>query len=112
MPYVLAKKATFTEVVQVVEPGNSADGRYEAYEFVAEFKRLKREEVVGLMLENKPTYEALEELLVGWFGLKDGDGADLPFTPEYRAALLQIPHAIVGLWDAFMQGNSGATRKN
>lgn len=112
MSYVLSKNPTFTVAVKIVEPGNAVDGQFEEHEFIAEFRRLKRDETMTLLSRNLPVYEALSDVLVGWSGLKDERGSELPFTPEYRDALLQIPHAIVGLWDAFLIGNSGAARKN
>ncbi|ALP62396.1 hypothetical protein [Paraburkholderia caribensis] len=112
MPYVLAKNPTFKAKVMVVEPGNTDDGAVEASEFTAEFKRLKRDEAETLMKANQPVYVALADVLVGWSGLKGDDGGELPFSAEYRDALLQIPHAVVALWDTFLQGTSGATRKN
>ncbi|MEM5461586.1 hypothetical protein VSR69_43515 [Paraburkholderia phytofirmans] len=112
MPYVLAKKPTFRTLVRVVEPGIADDGSLETHEFTAEFKRLKRDEAEALMKSGQLAYMALADLLVGWSGLKGEDGAELPFTAQYRDALLQIPHAIVALWDAFLLNTSGAARKN
>lgn len=112
MPYVLAKKPTFRTLVRVVEPGIADDGSLETHEFTAEFKRLKRDEAEALMKSGQLAYMALADVLVGWSGLKGEDGAELPFTAQYRDALLQIPHAIVALWDAFLLNTSGAARKN
>ncbi|TCK96253.1 hypothetical protein [Paraburkholderia sp. BL9I2N2] len=112
MPYVLAKNPTFTTLVRVVEPGTADDGSLETHEFTAEFKRLKRDEAEALMKSGQLAYVVLADVLVGWSGLKGEDGAVLPFTTQYRDALLQIPHAIVALWDAFLLNTSGAARKN
>ena len=112
MAYVLSKKPTFKTKVIVVEPGNADDGAPESSEFIAEFKRLKRDEVEALIKANRPVYEVLAELLVGWSGLKAEDGGDLPFSEDHRAALLQIPHAVWSLWQKFLEESSGVVRKN
>lgn len=112
MPYVLTRRTTFTMQVTVSEPGNSADGSIDEFRFVAEFKRYDGDQIEALLKENKPVRAALQDLLVGWSGLHDENGRELPFNDSYRDALLKIPPAVVGLWTAFLQGSSGAARKN
>ncbi|WP_322105852.1 hypothetical protein [Paraburkholderia sp. J41] len=112
MPYVLSNRPTFTWPVKVVEPGNAPDGAVVESVFVGEFVRKDGDELEALFKENKPVRVVLKDLLVGWNGLRDESGAELSFDEQYRDALLKIPHAVVGIWTAYLEGAGGATRKN
>ncbi|MEM5449854.1 hypothetical protein [Paraburkholderia guartelaensis] len=112
MAYVLSKSPTLTAKVEVTEPGNAPDGSVENFTFVAVFRRLDSDELDALLKSNKPIRTVLADLLAGWSDLRDATGQELPFTTEYRDSLLKIPHAVVGLWGAFLEAHSGAARKN
>ncbi|MBB6319246.1 hypothetical protein [Paraburkholderia tropica] len=112
MPYVLTSRPTFTWPVTVIEPGNAPDGAVEESQFVVEFARKDGDELEALFKDNKPVRVALKDLVVGWTGLRDEGGSELPFDQVYLDALLKVPHAVVGLWTAFLEGAGGATRKN
>jgi hypothetical protein len=114
--FAIAAKPTFKAKVTVVIPGNSDDGAPETHTFVAEFKRLPKDEydavIASLTSRSRKSEDVLAEHLVGWSGLPDLAGNDVPFSLEHRDALLQIPQIPPRLADAFVQNNSGAEIKN
>lgn len=65
---------------------------------------------------NSRTYgrQLLTEAIVGWpekSGIDDAEGQPLPFSPEARADLLELPYAVVGLVKAYreaVEGKAGA----
>ncbi|QCU53091.1 hypothetical protein J3L14_05940 [Burkholderia pseudomallei] len=112
MSYCLTKAPTFTMKVTVVEPGTSSSGDVETHEFVAVFKRISMTEWDEMRASGRADQSIIADLLVGWHGLVDATGNDVPFTSETRDSLLSIPHALRGTVVAFMTGASGAGLKN
>ena len=69
-------------------------GKTEKQTFDAVFKRLPQSEVesLGDKLRNDEIKEAalIEEILVGWKGVQDSDGNDLPFSETNRDFLMDV----------------------
>ncbi|MDE1011272.1 MAG: hypothetical protein OSB38_36980 [Paraburkholderia fungorum] len=112
MAYRVARKPTFTIKVVVVEPGDADSGEVETSEFTARFKRVSDEELVQIRTSGRSDKEIMQDMLVGWSDLTDEQGAQLPFSEQFRDTLLSIPHALRGIAYAFMAGASGAGLKN
>jgi hypothetical protein len=114
--FAIAAKPTFKAKVTAVIPGNSDDGAPETHTFVAEFKRLPKDEydalIASLASGSRKSNDVLAEHLVGWSGLLDLAGNEVPFSPENRDALLLIPQIPTHLAEVFVQNNSGAEIKN
>ena len=112
MAYVLTQRAAFTNKVVIREPGNAPDGAFVESTFVARFKWLSEDQVTDLMKENKPVRVALGDLVIDWYDLNDESGQSVPFSIDLLGQLLSRGHVAVALWESFLDGQSGALRKN
>ncbi|WP_175796332.1 hypothetical protein [Burkholderia anthina] len=112
MAYVLAKRATFTNKVVVSEPGDAPDGAFIESTFIARFKWLSEDEIADLMKQNKPIRSALLDLVVGWYELNDESGQGIQFSSDMLTQLLGRGNVSVAMWGSFLEGQSGAPRKN
>lgn len=112
MAYCIQKDPTFTTQIDVVEPGTSETGEVETSSFVAKFKRLNDEECKSIRDSGETDIEQLRKVLVGWYGLVDASGAEVPFSDATRDALLSIPAALHAISVAFFPSLRGAARKN
>ena len=83
MAFVRKKVKTFKWPVQVQEPSDTKPGEFETSEFIAVFKRvgmskLQDSEVVD-------NISLIRKVLVGWEGIVDEDGEEVPFSDEVLA---------------------------
>lgn len=84
-----------------------ADGKLETRVFDARFRRytqaqgeeLAREATAGRLDDR----QLVEQALVGWRGLQDADGNDLPYTPENLAVVLAIAGMRAALVSSFLE---------
>ncbi len=88
MTFVRKKNKTYKWPVVVREPSENDAGVFEENEFVAIFKRLKVSEYTKAV-ENKTEFEMLKMMLVGWEGMKEEDGEDLPFTSQNLKEMME-----------------------
>ena len=112
MAYCIQKDPTFTTTIDVVEPGTSETGEVEKSSFVAKFKRLSDDECKSMLDSGDTDVDQIRKVLVGWYGLVDANGADVPFNEATRDALLSIPAALNAIVLAFFPSLRGAARKN
>jgi hypothetical protein len=110
--FAIASKPTFTASVTVVIPGDADDGKPETHTFVARYMRMSKEAFKALLQRQVTQEDAMRELLVGWSGLPDNDGNEVPFSAENLESLLAIPQMPLALSRAFYLNNSGAELKN
>ncbi len=102
MAFVLKQSASYTWPVPLLIPVDG--GRREKHSFDAEFKRLPQtriDEIIRLarMIEagkGEPEDEQTmaripRELLIGWAGITDDAGKDVPFSESALDQLLEIP---------------------
>jgi hypothetical protein len=101
MAFVLKQTASYTWPVPLLIPVDG--GRREKHSFDAEFKRLPQtriNEIIKLAraLElGRGDDEALDdktaakEILIGWAGITDDAGKDVPFSESALDQLLEIP---------------------
>lgn len=90
------------------------DGRQEAQSFDAEFKRLTQtrlKEIADKRAEITDD-DFCREVLLGWSGIKDEDGNDLPFSESNRDRLLDVMGVPAQIIFAFYDAINGARRKN
>ena len=80
--------------------------------FTAEFALLPDERSRALRNGEISDDDFLREVLVGWSGVADADGADLPFSDEARDRLIAIPYVRVALIEAYFDFVAGGRRKN
>lgn len=106
MAFVLKQSASYTWPVPLLIPVDG--GRREKHSFDAEFKRLPQtriDEIIRLARmieagkcepEDEQTMARIpRELLIGWTGITDDAGKDVPFSESALDQLLEIP-AIAG----------------
>lgn len=89
-----------------------AEGKKEACSFIAEFKRLKREEVRAGVDAARNDSDWCREVLVGW-KMQDLDTkADIPFSSEALEAFLMVPGAAGVTVLTFMETVGANRQKN
>ncbi len=68
-------------------------GGYEVMTFDAEFKRIGRDEFHSLMDDaeaDESSVKLLREVMIGWTGILDGEGNEVPFSETNREALFNF----------------------
>lgn len=119
MAFVLKQSDTYSWPVAFDLPVDG--GRHERQTFDGEFKRLPQSKV-GLMvaelarLDETGDLDRISELagevLVGWSGVTDDQGKDIPFSQKALEQLLEVPMLGVATLKAYMDSIKGAKRKN
>jgi hypothetical protein len=101
MAFVLKQSASYTWPVPLLIPVDG--GRREKHSFDAEFKRLPQSrinEIIKLARalemgrgddESLDDKTAAREVLIGWTGITDDAGKEVPFSESALAELLEIP---------------------
>lgn len=85
-------------------------GRSTEETFTGHFKLLTKSRADEL--DAGTVYELLSEVLVGWDGVLDEDGADVAFTPDHRDALFEFQHTRDGVLEAYRRAAAGGKSKN
>lgn len=116
MAFVLKQTPTFTWPVRVSIPVDG--GKYRQETFDAEFRRISQPEV-QVMAERVTSGEAdaadvIRDILVGWSGITDGEGEDVPFSEKAKEELLGVALVAGAALNAFLEAYAGgaAKRKN
>lgn len=119
MSFVLKQSDTYTWPVSFDVPVDG--GRHERQTFDGEFKRLPQSKI-GPMVAELGRLEDLGELdriteiaadvLVGWSGVSDDNGKEIPFSQKALEQLLEVPFLAVAVLKAYMDSIKGAKRKN
>jgi hypothetical protein len=119
MAFVLKQSDTYSWPVAFDVPVDG--GRHERQTFDGEFKRLPQSKV-GPMVAELQRLEDLSELdritelaaevLVGWSGVSDDNGKEIPFSQGALEQLLEVPLLSVAILKAYMDSIKGAKRKN
>ena len=115
MAFVISKPATFFWPVKVELAVDN--GKYEKQSFDAEFKRLpqsKIEEIVGKIRSEEITSDVLlaRDLIVGWRGVLDDQGNEVPFSEAMKDQLLDVPTVASSIVSAFFEATTKAKLKN
>jgi hypothetical protein len=126
MAFVLKQKDSYTWPVPLLLPGDG--GRREKSTFDAEFKRLPQSRLseIGKAVraselalkkgeepENEIDAHALaREMLIGWSGITDDNGKEVPFSESALAQLLDMPSVAAQIVRAFYESYEDAKRKN
>ena len=93
-------------IIDVVIDG----GKTESVNCTLDFKILSAPEMEELT--GKSDTEYLSQVIVGWDDIADGDGNQLPFTPENLAMACEFIPFCIGAIDAHKNATSGAIIKN
>jgi hypothetical protein len=90
----------------------------QAFDFVASFRRLSRSQLRELQEAaagiQSPADEVayVQRFLAGWRGVFDAQGAEIAFSPEALAKLLDVGGVDEALIDTFHASLKGAREKN
>ena len=108
MSFKIARKPTYKHEIAVSMP--TEKGKRETEKFMAEFKHVGRERLDELRAI--PHREVLNEVLVGWTGLIDEDGQEVPFNELNKNIVFDIPQAFEALALGFWASIFGAKKGN
>ena len=99
-------------------------GRREKQEFEAEFKRLPQsrinqiQDLAQKVIDKDPDAAEIsdvsiaDEVLVGWDGIVDSDGEEIPYSKGTKAQLLELPMMAGTLIEAYFTSLVEEKRKN
>lgn len=114
MAFVLKQSETYIWPVTVEIPIDG--GRFDRQTFDAEFKRLPQARnnaiIQAARAETTTDQEVADEVLVGWKGITDDDGKDVPFSATAKVQLLDVPGVAAALVEGYINSLIGAKRKN
>jgi hypothetical protein len=123
MAFVLKQSATYTWPITLVLPVDG--GRREKHTFDGEFRRLPQtriNEIIRLARlqergkladdEELQDQDAAKEILVGWSGITDDDGKNVPFSEAALGQLLEIPTVAGQVVRTWFDSLEVAKRKN
>lgn len=107
----LSDSYTWPVTVEVVDAGKSAK-----HTFDAQFRRLKQSQIDELIAAvrdgHKSDADLVAEVLVGWAGVKDAAGEDIPFTESSRDRVMDVYPVRPAVLAAWFESLAGAKRKN
>lgn len=114
MAFVLKQSDTYTWPVTFDLPIDG--GRHQRQSFDGEFRRLSQSRIreIGQQIEAGETTDAelATEVLVGWAGITDDSGKDVPFSQSALQQLLDVPMLASSIVTAYFSSLQGAKRKN
>lgn len=126
MAFVLKQSSSYVWPVTVKLP--ISGGKFEKQTFDAEFKRLPQARINKIQIEvqariksserNEATDDSIsdqtiaEELLIGWSGVLDEDGDEVPFSESMKQQLLDIPTMATAIIVAYFDSLTGTKTKN
>jgi hypothetical protein len=100
MAFKLAQSETYQHEIKFQVLGET--GKPEKHHFKATFQRHTNDELEEL--RRVPGFDVMRQVVKGWSGILDEDGASVPFSEDNLNRLLQIPgaaHALIkGYWDS------------
>lgn len=126
MAFVLNQSQSYSWPVSIKLPADG--GKREKSSFDALFKRLPQSRINeiqqlvqqrikaaerGEELDNGVTDQSIAaEILVGWSGILDADGDDVPYSEAIKAQLLDVPMMAGALIEAYFTSLVELKRKN
>jgi hypothetical protein len=126
MAFILKQSDTYNWPVPFEVPTDG--GRFLKQSFDAEFKRPTQTRIVEIQelvmarlraIQNDQDTDGMitdqqiaGEVLVGWSGIDDGEGGEVPFSEKAKAQVLDVPSVAASIVEAFFDSLKGAKRKN
>ena len=114
MAFVLKQSDTYSWPVAFDIPVDG--GRHQRVTSDGVFKRVSQSRMreIGQMIQEDQLTEAdlVSEILVGWSGINDNDGKELPFSQKALAQLLDVPMLAGAIATTYLESHQGAKRKN
>jgi hypothetical protein len=91
-------------------------GKFDKETFDAEFKRHPQDRLreIGEKIENGSIsdLELLDQVLIGWAGIFDEAGDDVPFSEVSRQKILNVPLVASAIVAAWLESLAKGKRKN
>lgn len=91
-------------------------GRHQRETFDGQFKRLPQSRILAIGKEieagDLTDVELACEVLVGWAGVTDDAGKEVPFSQKALQQLLDVPMLATAIVSAYFDSLKGAKRKN
>jgi hypothetical protein len=123
MAFVLSKSATYTWPVRITL---ATDGGKQTVETLdAEFRRLPQSRINEIVRQARAAergrsqdgeliedQDAAKEIIVGWSGVTDDAGKEIPFSETALAQLLEIPTVAGQIVKAWFESLKDGKRKN
>lgn len=108
MKFIIASKPTFKQSVTIVPEA----GEQGAIDF--EFKYIKPKDLADFMAacEGKKMVDILADVIVGWSGVQNEAGDDVPYSRESLELLLGELYVTDKIFSGFLTGLRGAREKN
>lgn len=126
MAFVLNQSQSYSWPVSIKLPADG--GKREKSSFDAQFKRLPQSRINEIQLLVQQRIKAAErgeeldngvsdqsiaaEILVGWSGIVDADGDDVPYSEAVKVQLLDVPMMAGALIEAYFASLVELKRKN
>lgn len=114
MPFTLKRDDRFLWPVSFDVPIDG--GKFKRETFDAEFRRLSQSRLSEITKqvrsEEVSDLDIAREVLVGWAGIKDDDGEDVPFSESAREQLLDVPMLATAIVAKYFESLQGAKAKN
>jgi hypothetical protein len=114
MAFVLKQSDSYSWPVTFNLPVDG--GRHERQTFDGEFKRIPQSRIteIGGQIKAEEITDAdlAAEVLVGWSGVTDNSGAQVPFSQHALEQLLDVPMLAAAITLAYFESLQGAKRKN
>lgn len=111
--FVITQSPSYKWAVTVETPSDGSVHKKETFD--AEFKRLPQSRITELVEgfgDNLKDIDIAREVLVGWAGINDAEGNEVPFTDAMKVRLLDIPAVATSIVTAYIDSITGAKRKN
>jgi hypothetical protein len=91
-------------------------GKFDKETFDVEFKRVAQDRLreIGVQIDNGDITdnELVNQLVVGWAGISDEKGDDLPFSQSALEQLLNVPLVASAIAAAWLESLAKGKRKN
>ena len=114
MGFILKKSNTYKWPVSVDVPIDG--GKHQRVTFDIEFNDLTQSrllEIANLSAEGTLSdVEIAREVIMGWAGIEDEDGDEVPYSIASRDELLEVPMIASAIAGAYLESKQGAKRKN
>jgi hypothetical protein len=114
MAFVLKQSDTYTWPVSIEVPVDG--GRHEKQTFDVHFKRMPqkwiREIAKQIDADEVIDVDVAKKIVVGWAGVTDDAGKEIPFSNKLLDQLLDVPSAAGAIVLAFFKATAGAKAKN
>lgn len=112
--FVLSQSQSYSWPVTVELP--SSGGKFEKSTFDAEFKRLSQSRIKEIQkqisTDEISDADFCKEVLVGWKGIHDDNGKEIPFSEGARDRLIDVALVAGSICKAFFISLAGAKTKN